>query len=206
VLATRAEIGCPRTAKLVEAAARTCALLGSAAIAAESTRRTARIIAALGRYSREGRPTEARRIAVKAELGETLEAFKDKARGDLEIDLDIDGDLAVFGEREALAQVWLGLVANALQAMDFRGRLGILGRRDGRDVVVSVSDSGHGIPSELRDRVFEPFFTTKGLGEGTGLGLNLARKVVEAHGGSIAFESEPGRTVFSVRLPAAAED
>ncbi len=205
VLASIAEIGCPRTAKLVEFAARTCALLGGAAIAAESTRRTARIIAALGRYSREGKPNEPRRIALREEFVEILAAFRDKARGELQIDLDIPADLAVVGEREALAQVWLGLVSNAIQAMDYRGRLGLSARRDGASIVVSVTDSGHGIPGELRDRVFEPFFTTKRLGEGTGLGLNLARKVVEAHGGGIAFESEPGRTVFNVRLPAATE-
>jgi signal transduction histidine kinase len=67
---------------------------------------------------------------------------------------------------------------------------------------VDVEDDGPGIPEALRRRVFEPFFTTKGVGEGTGLGLDLVRRIVEArHGGAVSVESRPGRTVFTVRLP-----
>jgi signal transduction histidine kinase len=69
-------------------------------------------------------------------------------------------------------------------------------------VIVEISDSGDGIPKEVRNRVFEPFFTTKGVGEGTGLGLDIARRIVkQRHGGDIRVDSEPGRTRFRVRLP-----
>ncbi len=75
------------------------------------------------------------------------------------------------------------------------------GYRHGGDVVVEVADDGPRIPRELQGRVFEPFFTTKGAGEGTGLGLDVARRVVRAHGGEISFDSGPGGTRFAVRLP-----
>jgi signal transduction histidine kinase len=64
-----------------------------------------------------------------------------------------------------------------------------------------VVDTGSGIPPAIRDRIFEPFFTTKGVNEGTGLGLDIAARVVRNHGGSIEVESKPGHTVFGVRLP-----
>jgi two-component system NtrC family sensor kinase len=68
-------------------------------------------------------------------------------------------------------------------------------------LAITVTDSGKGIPPEIGDRIFEPFFTTKAPGEGTGLCLDIVRRVVERHGGSIGFESVPGRTIFTVLLP-----
>jgi signal transduction histidine kinase len=66
---------------------------------------------------------------------------------------------------------------------------------------VVITDSGCGIPDEARDRIFEPFFTTKSAGEGSGLGLDLCKKIIERHQGKIEVESEPGRTTFYVWLP-----
>ncbi len=66
---------------------------------------------------------------------------------------------------------------------------------------MEISDDGPGIPREVRNRVFEPFFTTKGVGEGTGLGLDIVRRIVAGHGGEIRVDSEPGETSFKVRLP-----
>ena len=73
---------------------------------------------------------------------------------------------------------------------------------DDGEVVVTVEDDGPGIPADVQSRLFEPFFTTKPVGQGTGLGLEIARRIVEAHRGTLAFTSEPGRTRFTVRLPA----
>jgi signal transduction histidine kinase len=68
--------------------------------------------------------------------------------------------------------------------------------------VVEIADNGGGIPPEIQGRIFEPFFTTKGVGSGTGLGLVISHRIVaDGHGGEIEFESQPGNTVFRVRLP-----
>ena len=105
---------------------------------------------------------------------------------------------------DEINQVWTNLVHNALQAMDHKGTLSIGLRREGDWAHVSVGDSGCGIPEEIRERIFDPFFTTKPAGEGTGLGLDIVRKIIEKHGGRIAVDSEPGRgSVFTVSLPIA---
>ena len=101
-----------------------------------------------------------------------------------------------------LNQVWTNLIDNAVDAMDGHGTLRLVTRRDGDDVVVEVIDSGRGMDPDVQARVFEPFFTTKDVGKGTGLGLDISRRiVVDRHGGDISFESEPGSTTARVRLP-----
>ena len=75
-------------------------------------------------------------------------------------------------------------------------------RADGDGVVVEIADTGPGMPPEVAARAFEPFYTTKDVGKGTGLGLDIARRiVVERHGGTITIDSRPGETVLRVRLP-----
>jgi signal transduction histidine kinase len=101
-----------------------------------------------------------------------------------------------------LNQVWTNLLDNAIQALGEHGTITIATARDGDCVRVDVGDDGPGIPADVRARIFEPFFTTKAVGQGTGLGLDTARRiVVERHRGSIDVDSEPGRTVFHVWLP-----
>jgi signal transduction histidine kinase len=79
----------------------------------------------------------------------------------------------------------------------------VLANREIKSVVVRILDDGAGIPHEIRDRIFDPFFTTKPMGQGTGLGLDIARRLVRHNDGAIAFESQPGRTEFRVTLPIA---
>jgi PAS domain S-box-containing protein len=101
-----------------------------------------------------------------------------------------------------LNQVWTNLIDNAIDATDARGTITIATRQDGDAIVVDIQDNGPGMPDEVRTRIFEPFFTTKAQGVGTGLGLDTAWRIVtEEHGGMIDVESQPGRTVFHVRLP-----
>jgi len=107
-------------------------------------------------------------------------------------------------------QVFLNILVNAAHAIgdvvkgtDQKGRITVTTRREGADVLISISDTGGGIPEQVRDRIFDPFFTTKEVGKGTGQGLAIARAVVvEKHGGEIAVETEVGKgTTFVVRLP-----
>jgi signal transduction histidine kinase len=107
----------------------------------------------------------------------------------------------IWAHAGELNQVWINLVDNAADAVEGRGRIGVRAYRDGDSVVVEVFDDGPGIPRELQARVFEPFFTTKQVGEATGLGLDIVRRIVASHGGEIALASEFGKTRLVVRLP-----
>jgi signal transduction histidine kinase len=107
----------------------------------------------------------------------------------------------VPGHGGELNQVWTNLLDNAADAVDGRGRITIKAFGDGDWVVVEIADDGPGIAREARGRVFEPFFTTKEVGAGTGLGLDIVRRVVAGHGGEVSVDSKPGQTRFTVRLP-----
>jgi signal transduction histidine kinase len=119
--------------------------------------------------------------------------------------VDYTTDLpTVHGYGGQLNQVWTNLLDNAIDAVGDHGTIVVRARVEERDVLVEVEDDGPGIPAELMGRVFDPFVTTKPPGEGTGLGLNISHQIVtDVHGGRLAVHSEPGRTVFTVRLPAA---
>jgi signal transduction histidine kinase len=104
-----------------------------------------------------------------------------------------------------LNSVWTNLIDNAIDAAPESGHVEITARRELTFVVVRIIDNGHGIPDDIRDRVFDEFYTTKPVGQGTGLGLELARSLVRRNGGDIDFESRPGRTEFRVSLPIASE-
>ena len=107
----------------------------------------------------------------------------------------------VPGHDGGLNQVWTNLLDNAADAVAGEGSVGLRAFREGDAVVVEVSDDGPGIPPEIKNRVFEPFFTTKEVGSGSGLGLDVARRVVAGRSGSISVESGPEGTRFAVRLP-----
>ena len=101
-----------------------------------------------------------------------------------------------------LNQVWTNLIDNAVDAMDGPGTLRLTTRAEEGFVVVEVSDTGRGMSPQVADRAFEAFFTTKGVGQGVGLGLDIAQRiVVERHGGIISIDSREGETVLRVRRP-----
>ena len=101
-----------------------------------------------------------------------------------------------------LNQVWTNLIDNAIDAVDSQGTLEIATVNKSDRIVVKIIDSGMGIPLEIQSRIYEPFFTTKSVGKGSGLGLDVVRRIVEnRHRGAISLESEPGKTCFIVCLP-----
>ena len=100
-----------------------------------------------------------------------------------------------------LNQIWANLIDNALDAVPESGRVEVTANRERQRVVVRVVDNGPGIPAEIRERMFEPFFTTKPVGKGTGLGLDIVRRLVSHNDAEIEVESRPGRTEFRVSLP-----
>ncbi|TGK64868.1 PAS domain S-box protein [Leptospira wolffii] len=142
-------------------------------------------------------------VDIREQMDIVLTLYYNKAKLGVEIVRNFSEDSLVLGQADQLTQVWANLINNAFQAISYQGRLELASVVDGKDLIVSVTDDGPGIPEEIQDRIFEPFFTTKMQGEGSGLGLDICRKIVERHNGSIDFISRPGRTSFQVRLPLA---
>ncbi len=102
-----------------------------------------------------------------------------------------------------LNQVWTNIIDNAIDAMGGKGDLRVRVSLDDDCVLVEIADNGPGIPPEVQPHIFEPFFTTKGVGEGTGLGLDTAQRIVKKHHGTIQVTSKPGDTCFQIWLPLA---
>jgi signal transduction histidine kinase len=171
----------------------------------ESTRRISALVGAVKSYSELDRaPVHATDVAEGLES--TLVMLGHRMPPGITVVRDYGEDVpridAVAGE---LNQVWTNLVTNALDAMGERGILRVATRPDPDGaVVVEVADTGCGMTASVREHAFDPFFTTKPVGQGTGLGLDLVRRVVDRHGGDIAVDSWPGATVLRVRLPVAA--
>jgi two-component system, NtrC family, sensor kinase len=112
------------------------------------------------------------------------------------------GDLPQFlCYPDELNQVWTNLVHNALQAMNYKGTLTIQTLYRDESLFIKFIDNGKGIPPEIVPKIFQPFFTTKAAGEGSGLGLDIVRKIIDKHQGNISVESVPGETIFTVSLP-----
>jgi signal transduction histidine kinase len=151
---------------------------------------------------REGVPEE---VDVARGLADTLAMLEGKARAKAAtVRIETAADLPrVQGFGSEINQVWEKLVDNALDAIGQRGTVTITATPRGDSVLVRVADDGPGIPADIQPRVFDPFFTTKPVGKGSGLGLDMARRIVLLHRGDIEFSSQPGRTVFRVRLPMA---
>jgi signal transduction histidine kinase len=166
--------------------------------------RVAKIIFALKSFSRFG----GAQVWIQSDLREGIETvltiYQNQIKQGIELVRQFDELPAVHCLPDEINQVWTNLIHNALQAMDRKGTLTIGLRQEGGNAFVSIGDTGCGIPPELRERIFDPFFTTKPAGEGTGLGLEIVRKIVEKHGGHIAIDSEVGRgSTFTVGLPIA---
>ena len=126
-----------------------------------------------------------------------------EARQRIQVERNVDGK-AIRTDPGLVRHLLTNLVANAVDAMPSGGRLEVQAHADGRDVVLRVSDTGTGMPPEVKRHIFEPFFTTKGDGKGTGLGLAICKEIARALRGRIDVESEPGKgSAFTVRFPAA---
>ena len=166
--------------------------------------RVAKIIFALKSFSRFG----GAQVWIESDLREGIETvltiYQNQIKQGIELVRQFEEMPPVRCLPDEINQVWTNLIHNALQAMDRTGTLTVSLRQHADHAWVSIGDTGCGIPPELRERIFDPFFTTKPAGEGTGLGLEIVRKIVEKHGGRIDIDSEVGRgSTFTVSLPIA---
>ncbi|GAB1431884.1 hypothetical protein MASR2M29_05090 [Spirochaetota bacterium] len=165
-----------------------------------SSEKSANVVGALRAYLKKDNDNAKESVNLKTEINKILILFNNSLKHGVKIKLDMD-ELMVTGSQEKLSQVFMNLIRNSAQAMNYKGSLEISVKKSGGKAVVSITDSGPGISEENKERIFDPFFTTKNDGEGMGLGLDLVKRIAEAHGGSISVDSRPGRTVFVVELP-----
>ena len=159
------------------------------------------VIVALGLYAHRDDSSAPSVVTLESQIDAVLALNADRFRSGIRVVRNYVPLPAYLCRAEQLQLVWMTVVKNALDAMGGVGILEITGGRDEGGLRVNIADTGHGILPEHRRRVFEPFFTTKAPGTGTGLGLSIAQDILRALGGSISFESVPGRTIFTVRLP-----
>ena len=168
----------------------------------EATGRVSNLVATVKTYSQLDRAS-LQEIDVTEGIDSTLVVLGEKLHDGITVVRDYADDMphieAIPGE---LNQVWTNLIDNAIDAMQGKGTLRVSARPDDAHVIVEVADTGSGMPPNVQDRAFEPFFTTKDVGKGTGLGLDISRRiVVDRHHGEILIASQPGQTVLTVRLP-----
>ncbi len=145
-------------------------------------------------------------IDIEAGIWATLRMFQHQLKHGYTLKKSFKGNLPkICANGNELNQVWTNLIDNAIDAMErvepARKVLEVKTDEEPSSIVVEIADHGHGIPKDVQGRIFEPFFTTKGVGEGTGLGLDIVQRIVRNHKGSIQLESQPGYTVFRIRIP-----
>jgi len=167
-------------------------------IASERAAKTVLALKSFARYDQTGEK-------VKANLTEGIETvltlYHNQAKHGVEIIYNYAELPLIFCYPDNLNQVWTNLLNNALQAMKNKGTLQIDVSVQNHYAVVSITDSGPGIPDDIKPKIFEPFFTTKPAGEGCGLGLDIVKNIIEKHNGKITVTSEQGKTTFNVYLP-----
>jgi signal transduction histidine kinase len=168
----------------------------------EATTRIAALVGAVRSYSYlDQAPRQT--VDIHEGLESTLSLLGHKLREkQIEIVRDLDPELpGVEASGSELNQVWTNLIDNAADALGPGGRITLRTRRQGERVCIEVGDDGPGIPDELQARVFDAFVTTKPVGQGTGLGLDIAQRMVVRHHGELRLRSQPGDTRFQVLLP-----
>jgi len=170
----------------------------------EAASRISNLVEAIKGFTEMDRAQTPEPVHLEKGVASTLVVLGAKARNkSIAISKSIEANLpAVMGFGGELNQVWANLIDNALDAAPEGGRVEISAARSGANVVVRVTDNGPGIPVDVQARIFDPFFTTKPVGQGTGLGLDIVRRLVVQHKGAIDFDTKPGRTQFVVTLPA----
>ncbi|HNF16349.1 MAG TPA: HAMP domain-containing sensor histidine kinase, partial [Leptospiraceae bacterium] len=168
-----------------------------------SASKTAKIVYALKSYSHHSHSGEKIGINIIDSIETVITLYQNYLKHGIELIREYsEGIPEVLCFPDEMSQIWTNLLQNAVQAMNYQGTLRIKASYEAGRVRIQFIDSGAGISEEIQDRIFQPFFTTKAPGEGTGLGLDIVRKITQKHGGKISFTSKAGETCFTVEFPA----
>jgi signal transduction histidine kinase len=183
-------------------AAAGCSVRSLASEIQDAAMRISGLVVAIKGFTHMDQATVAEPVDLIKGIDNTVTVLRSKARSkSASVVVNVEPDLPhVMGFAGELNQIWDNLINNALDAIADGGRVEVQANRDHQFVIVRVIDNGSGIPDKIRDRIFDPFFTTKPVGLGTGLGLDIVRRLIRHNDGDIAVESRPGRTEFRVVL------
>jgi len=201
LITTLREIDCENCQQIINMAYKLSGLERSASNIGMAAERATKVVFALKNYARYDHAGE----AVKANITDGIETVLTLYHNKLKHGIDLSRNYSELPEiicyPDELNQVWTNIIHNSIQAMDNKGVMDISTEYINNNIIVSFVDSGKGIPENIQEKIFEPFFTTKPQGEGSGLGLNIVKKIVEKHNGKIELKSIPGRTEFKIILP-----
>ncbi|EDN67268.1 two component sensor histidine kinase [Beggiatoa sp. PS] len=166
-----------------------------------AVQRASKVVFALKSFARYDQSNEKAQADITESIETVLTLYQNQLKHGIEVIKNYASLPLILCYPDELNQVWTNLIHNALQAMDNKGTLLIDIKQQNNQLCVSITDNGKGIPDEIKDKIFEPFFTTKPAGEGSGLGLDIVKKIVDKHDGSITFASQPAKTTFTVIIP-----
>jgi signal transduction histidine kinase len=171
----------------------------------EASRRISALIGSVKTYTRLDQVQDKQDVNLNDGIRNTLVILSHKARqNNITINDQLsDGLPGLKGYPGELNQVWTNIIDNALDAMKGGGELTVRSYLGNGVVATEISDTGAGIPDEIKDRIFDPFFTTKEIGQGSGVGLDVVLQIVRHHAGKVDVDSKPGSTTFTVSLPIA---
>jgi signal transduction histidine kinase len=167
----------------------------------QAVEKTSKIVFALKSYARHDQTEQKIMTNICENIETVLTLYSSQISQGVELITEYKSEARVPCYADELNQVWVNLIHNALQAMQNKGRLTLTFEQVDSMVAVNIRDTGCGIPEAIQGQIFEPFFTTKGVGEGSGLGLDIVKRIVDKHNGSVSFTSRSGATVFKVLLP-----
>jgi two-component system NtrC family sensor kinase len=164
--------------------------------------KAAKVVFALKKYAHRDMVEDKISTDIIDGLETVLTLYHNQLKQGVEVIRNYETLPVIEGYPDDLNQLWTNLIHNSIQAMDLKGKLTITAKVEGEYISVSIADTGCGIEPDIRDKIFEPFFTTKKQGEGSGLGLDIVKRIVEKHEGIITFTSELGQgTEFIIKLP-----
>jgi signal transduction histidine kinase len=166
-----------------------------------SVDRASRIVFALKNYVRQDQGGSKVKACVTDGIETILTIYNNQLKRGIEVTKVYEEIPEILCYPDELTQVWSNLIGNAIQAMNYKGKLAITVWGQKSHILVEIRDTGEGVPTEIQGKIFEPFFTTKPAGEGSGLGLHIVRQIIEKHQGEISLETQPGCTTFRVSLP-----
>ena len=177
-------------------------IIRSNRIITAATERAAKTVFALKSFAHQDQTKEKNQVNLNETLETTITLYNNQIRQGVDVIRNFEEITPFLGYPDELMQVWTNLIHNAIQAMKGKGKLIISTKKQENKVLISIQDTGAGIPKNIQGKIFDAFFTTKPTGEGSGLGLDITRKIIDKHEGKIWFETEEGvGTTFFVEIP-----